>query len=147
MRLNWGTAIAAVYTVFAACTMAFVAFAMAHPVQLVDEQYYASSLRHDERRAAVENAATLMPGLVRVAADGRRVTVVLPPAHARDARGLVRLYRPSDASADRSLPLAPDQGGRQAVSLDGLAQGRWVVQVEWTSGGRAFYHEATVTAR
>lgn len=147
MRLNWGTAIAAVYTVFAACTMAFVAFAMAHPVQLVDEQYYASSLRHDERRAAVENAATLAPGLVQVTADGRRVTVVLPAPHARDARGVVRLYRPSDASADRSVPLALDGEGRQPIPLDGLARGRWVVQVEWTSSGRAFYHEATVTAR
>lgn len=146
MRLNWGTGIALVYGVFAACTVGFVAFAMSRPVQLVDDDYYASSLRHDERRTAVENAAALAPHAVVADADGRGVTIALAPGQRGDARGEARLYRPSDASADRRVPLALDAGGRQRVSLDGLAPGRWVVQVEWTSGGRTFYREIAVTA-
>jgi hypothetical protein len=145
MRLNWGTGIALVYGLFAAGTVGFVAFAMSRPVQLVDEDYYASSLRHDERRAAIENAATLAPDAVSADADGRGVTIVLPPGQ-HDARGVATLYRPSDASADRQVPLALDATGRQRLSFDGLAAGRWVVQVAWTSGGRTFYREIGVTA-
>jgi nitrogen fixation protein FixH len=143
MRLNWGTGIALVYTVFAACTTAFVVFALNHPVQLVREDYYATSLQHDSRRAAIENADALAD-LMRVGDDGRSVTLALPVAHVGDAAGRVRLYRPSDSAADRSLALAPDAGGRQRVSLDGLAAGRWVVQLDWTSGGQAFYREVMV---
>ena len=146
MRLNWGTGIALVYTVFAACTTTFVVFALNHPVQLVSEDYYASSLQHDSRRTAIENAAALAD-LMRVGDDGRSVTLALPVAHVRDAAGRVRLYRPSDSAADRSLPLAPDAGGRQRVSLDGLAAGRWVVQLDWTSGGKTFYREVLVMVR
>lgn len=146
MRLNWGTGIALIYGVFAACTVGFVAFAMSQPVQLVDDDYYASSLRHDERRAAIENAAAIVPDAVVVEADGRAVTIVLPPGQVPDARGEARLYRPSDASADRRVPLALDAAGRQRLSLEGLTPGRWVVQLEWTSGGRTFYREAGVTA-
>lgn len=146
MRLNWGTGIALVYGVFAASTVGFVAFAMSRPVQLVDDDYYASSLRHDERRAAAENAAALAPDAVVVDADGRGVTIALPPGQLGDARGEARLYRPSDASADRRVPLALDAGGRQRLSFEGMAPGRWLVQLEWTSGGRTFYRETGVTA-
>ena len=103
MRLNWGTGIALVYGVFAACTVGFVAFAMSRPVQLVDDDYYASSMRHDERRTAIENAAAIVPDAVVVDADGRGVTIVLPLHQVPDARGEARLYRPSDASADRRI--------------------------------------------
>lgn len=142
MRFNWGTAIAIVYATFATCTAGFVAFAMHHPVELVSDDYYASSLRHDERRAAIENASRLETPVLSPAAGG--LTVVLPPTHAGDARGELRLYRPSDKSADRIWPLAVDADGRQDVPTAGVAAGSWILQLSWTSGGRAFYHEQRV---
>ena len=147
MQLNWGTGIALVYATFATCTMSFVGFAMRHPVDLVSEDYYGNSLRHDQRRTAIENAARLDSGVVTASDDGRVVTVAMPADQARGATGTARLYRPSDSAADRSIPLALDAGGRQRLSLDGMAAGRWIVQVAWTSGGRAFYREIQVMAR
>ncbi|MBK5298986.1 MAG: FixH family protein [Vicinamibacteria bacterium] len=147
MRFNWGTGIALVYGLFAACTTTFVVFAMRHPVQLVSEDYYARSLQHDDRRTAVENADALALDVARATAGGGELTIELPPIQARDARGAVRLYRPSDSAADRCVPLAVDAAGRQHVSLDGLVAGRWVVQIDWTSGGRSFYREVTVMVR
>lgn len=143
MRLSWGTGIAIAYGTFAACTTAFVAFAMHHPVQLVSEDYYASSLQHDQRRAAIENADRLGPGVLFVHDDGR-VGIAIPAALAREARGVLRLYRPSDASADRSVALALDPSGRQQVSLAGLRPGRWRAQLDWSSGGRSYYGELPV---
>ncbi|HEY0872074.1 MAG TPA: FixH family protein [Vicinamibacterales bacterium] len=147
MRLNWGTGIALVYGVFAASTVGFVAFAMHQPVDLVSEDYYGQSLRYDERRMALENAAALGPNLVTAAADGRIVTIAFPQDQARGTTGTARLYRPSDSSADRTVPLALDAGGRQQLSLEDLPPGRWIVQVTWSREGRTFYRELEVMAR
>ena len=37
--------------------------------------------------------------------------------------------------------------GHVAASLEGLAAGRWIVQVTWTREGRTFYRELEVMAR
>ncbi|HEX7088400.1 MAG TPA: FixH family protein [Vicinamibacterales bacterium] len=147
MRLHWGTAIAMVYGVFAIGTVGFVVFAAQYPVELVRDDYYAGALRHDERRAAIENAAALPAPVVAAGEDGRSVIVVLPEAQVADAVGTVTFYRPSDVAADRVVALAPDASGRQVLSLDGLEHGRWIVQVAWTSGGRSYYQELPVMVR
>jgi hypothetical protein len=142
MRFNWGTAITLVYATFATCTAGFVVFAMQHPVELVSDDYYASSLKHDEKRTAIENASRLdRPVLSAIAGE---LAVALPPAQAGDARGELRLYRPSDQSADRTWPLAVAADGSQRISTAGVAAGYWVMQLSWTSGGRAFYLEQAV---
>lgn len=147
MRLHWGTAIAMVYGTFAIGTIGFVVFAAHHPAQLVRDDYYAGALRHDEWRAAVEHAAALEAPVVTRGQDGGTVVVALPREHVSDAAGTVRLYRPADAGADRDVALAPDASGRQQVPLEGLARGRWIVQVAWTSAGRAYYRELPVMVR
>ncbi len=147
MRLHWGTAIAMVYGAFAISTVGFVVFAAQYPVELVRDDYYAGALRHDERRAAVENATALGAPVVSAGEDGRSVIVALPEEQAADAAGTVRLYRPADSAADRLVGLTPDASGRQALRLDDLGSGRWIVQVAWTSGGRSYYQELPVMLR
>jgi hypothetical protein len=145
MRVNWGTAIALVYAIFASGTVGFVAFALQHPVQLVSEDYYGESLAHDSKRAAIENAGQL-PGTV-LGLDGEDIVVSIPPAQRSDARGDLRLYRPSDVAADRGWALALDDDGRQRFGTQGLARGRWIAQLSWSSGGRRFYRELPVVVR
>jgi hypothetical protein len=111
MRVNWGTAIALVYAIFASGTVGFVAFALQHPVQLVSEDYYGESLAHDSKRAAIENAGQL-PGTV-LGLDGEDL----------------------------------DDDGRQRFGTQGLARGRWIAQLSWSSGGRRFYRELPVVVR
>jgi nitrogen fixation protein FixH len=147
MRLNWGTGIALVYTLFAVSTMGFVVFAMQQRVDLVSEDYYARSLEYDERRTAVENAAALDPDAVTLTANGRTVTIAFAPDQTSGTEGSARLYRPSDSSADRTVPLTLDADGRQVLSLDGLAAGRWIVQVTWSRDGRTYYRELEVMVR
>lgn len=145
MRLNWGTAIAVVYAIFASGTVGFVAFALQHPVQLVSENYYGDSLAHDSKRAAIENADQLSAAVL--TADDDAIVVSIPRNQRTDAHGELRLYRPSDAAADRAWTLAFDGDGTQRVGTRELARGRWVAQLSWTSGGRRFYRELPVVLR
>ena len=142
LTLNWGTGIAAVYTVFAAATSGFVAFAMQRPVELVSDDYYARSLAQDGQMQALRNAAALTRAPELQQHDGS-VWLQLPPEHAA-AAGTITLYRASDARADRHEPLRLDETGRQRLRTDALLPGHWLVQVRWTSSGREFYVERPV---
>ena len=142
MRWHWGAAIAVTYAVFAAGTVGFVAFAIGRPDSLVSPEYYSRALAQDRRIAAVANAQALGSALdSRVADDGAMLVLQLPRAQSVTARGDVTLYRPSDETADRTMPLALDREGTQRLTLGGLAPGRWRLQVEWVVDGRPFYYE------
>jgi hypothetical protein len=148
IRWNWGTAIALVYGLFALTTMSFVAFAMSKPVDLVSADYYRRSLEQDARQAAVRNAQALGGAVtMETTASGDAVQIQLPAAHAADARGQITLYRPSNTGWDRVIPLALTHAARQDVSLTEAAAGRWMLQIEWTSGGTPFYYEQALTVR
>lgn len=142
-RIHWGLAIALVYAAFASATIAFVVFALRQPVDLVSADYYARSLRQDDRAAAERRAAAL-PAAIACRIDGGALTVTVPRDASRDAIGTLTLYRPSDGRADRVVPLALDQAGSQRVSLAGMARGRWQLQLDWAVGGVRYYHEQRV---
>ncbi len=144
VRVSWGTGMALVYGIFASSTVAVVVFAMSRPVDLVSPDYYQRSLEQDRRMAAVANARALGAAFELVVDEGARAIVIrLPPEHERTAAGIVTLYRPSDAAADRRVPFEP-LAGRQRVNVADLAAGRWMVQIEWTAEGRPFYAEMPV---
>lgn len=146
LRWNWGHSIAAAYTLFALTTIGFVVFAMDQRVDLVSTDYYEKSIALDARRAAEANARALGADFAITEADGgRAVTVRWPASATAGATGALTLYRPADAGADRKTPMAPDAAGTQRLALGDLAPGRWILQVEWTAGGRAFYAEREVT--
>src|SRR5207237_4363878 len=145
MKMHWGLGISLVYAVFAAATTGFVVFAMDQPVDLVNEDYYARAVRQDSRMMAIANTAALGAAFrADVAEDGRTLTLRWP-AGAQAESGSLSLYRPSDAAADRRVPLAL-HAQRQDVDLATLRPGRWVAQVEWQSQGRSYYAERTVVA-
>jgi hypothetical protein len=147
-RIHWGVAIGAVYTMFAASTIGFVVFAMSQPVDLVSADYYARALEHDAHVAATARADALGLTLTcRVSEDARTLVLELPGDLARTASGIVRLYRPSNGRADRTADLRLDAGGRQRLPLDGLARGRWTLQLEWRANGLAYYHEQSLDLR
>lgn len=146
-RFNWGTGIALTYTAFAAATSTFVAFAMDRRVDLVSPDYYAQSLQLDRRMEAERNALALGTTLSIAERSDRTIRVSLPRELAAAATGTIRLYRASSAPDDRELALAVNVDGYQDVALDGLAAGRWTVQVQWTALGRAYYVHRDVIAR
>jgi hypothetical protein len=148
MRLHWGTGIVLVYVTFAAATLAFVAFAIAHPAALVTDHYYQDATRHDERMAAIANAKAVGAD-VRVVGEGadRVALLEVSPQHAGRSQGTVTWYRASDASADRVADLAIDDAGRQRLSMDGLAAGHWRLKVQWEVDGRPFYLERVILVR
>jgi hypothetical protein len=143
LRLNWGTGIALAYAVFVIGTTGFVVFALGQPVELVSADYYSRSLTYDERLDAERHADALGDALRWTpASDGRALIITLP----RDQKvtGTLTLYRPSSVAADRVVPLAIDARGEQRLPFDGLASGRWILQMDWQAAGQRYYRENAV---
>jgi hypothetical protein len=148
LRWNWGTGIALVYSVFALATMGFVVFAMDQKVELVSTDYYQRGLQHDARMAAEANGAGLGDAFRIDTSDGDRAVVVTwSAATPRRGDGTVALYRPSDAAADASARVDPDPSGRQRIAIGEAPPGRWIVRVQWMSGGREYFVERSVTIK
>jgi hypothetical protein len=133
-----------VYGVFAVATTGVVAFAMRERVDLVSADYYEQAVGLDARRQAEARAAALGRGFAIMLEPSSQRVVIGWPADIAIESGTVTLYRPSDASKDRTIPVAADRGGRQEISLAGLAAGRWMVQVRWFAGGQPYYAEREV---
>jgi nitrogen fixation protein FixH len=145
LRVDWGVAIGVTYALFVGATVTFVTFAFTQPVELVSADYYQRSISHDARLEAARHADELGDTVrVSTVADGRALMVTLPRDHRSVVSGTLTLYRPSNAHADRVVPLTVDANGIQRVSLDGVAPGRWIVEMEWQAHGRRYYRQQAV---
>lgn len=145
LKWNWGHSIALAYGIFAASTVGFVVYAMEQRVDLVSTDYYEQSIALDAHRAAQANTRTLGSVFaIQQVTGSDQVTVQWPVG--MTASGAMTLYRPADATADRRVTIAPNAQGTQTISLAGLAAGRWVLKIEWSSGNRTFYAEREVLA-
>jgi hypothetical protein len=145
-RPSWGTGMALVYGLFAGSTIGLVAFAMAHPVDLVSADYYARSEAYDLQLAAMARTDALAdPVAWRLDAGSRTLALSLPPSHRALAEGTVTLYRPSAAGADRTFPLVVGRDGVARVSLDeGFDDGLWRARARWRVSGEDFYREDVI---
>lgn len=149
IRFHWGAGVALLYAAFATATLGFVAFAIAHPAALVSNDYYREATRHDRRIEATVNGRVAAAAVtIETDASGAPVAAVrIAPEHHGRAAGTVTWYRPSDASFDRTVPLALDAAGTQRITIGDLPAGHWRVKVEWEFDGRPFYLERSVMVR
>jgi nitrogen fixation protein FixH len=147
-RWHWGRGIALVYTTFAAGTVGMVVLATQQRVDLVAPDYYAQSLAHDARTAAIENARALGDAFtIDVSGDARTVRIAWPRDQIAGLSGAIVLYRPADASRDRTTAIAPDAAGAQTITLAGEPAGAWRLQVQWAAADRTFYAERALVVR
>jgi hypothetical protein len=145
-HVSWGVGVVLVYSVFAIGTLGFVVFAAEQKVDLVSSDYYERALTQDRRTAALERAASLGDAVaVDVSADSRTVSIRWPQA--REIRGSITLYRPSNSSADRVIQPQPNAHGQQDIDVSSAARGRWHVQLAWQEEAQEYYFERVVELR
>ena len=71
--------------------------------------------------------------------------MTFPPAFdPAGTQGTIRLFRPSNSSWDRSVPIALDAAGAQLIPGDKLIRGYWKVKIDWQSNGESYYFEQPI---
>lgn len=140
----WGWGIAAVYAVFAASTLGFVAFTMTHRVELVAPDYYRQELNYEQQIARQRRASNLTQQVTCLLTHDQKNIELRFPAGMKEISGKMHLYRPSDSLMDYEIQIAPDAEGRQLVPADRLTRGLWRAKITWQSQKQEYYEEFTL---
>ncbi|MBI5916209.1 MAG: FixH family protein [Bacteroidetes bacterium] len=142
MKLNWGTSIAIIYTVFAATMVGFVIKSRSFDHALVVDDYYAKDLAYQSQYDKLTNSRNLTNDLT-ISKTGENVQLAFPKEFSR-LEGEILFYRADDKSKDFTLKIAPDGQGEQLVPSGTLTPGRWTVKVDWQGDGKAFFKEEVI---
>ena len=141
LKVHWGLGIAVVYGLFVVSLLAFWAFASLQKVDLVAPDYYAKETKYQQQIDRLKRTKALNRQ-VQVRLDGSFLIVEMPEHNGIE--GSVLLYRPSNSAMDKEYPLLTDAHGRLELSLVGYTVGVWRVYVQWSSGGKEFFHEEVI---
>lgn len=139
MRINWGTKLIIVYSVFVTATLFMVYLCSKQKTELVAEDYYAKELKYQDVINSADNAKAsgIEIGLQQDAAN----IYLLMPKEVTVTNGSIEFYRPSDATRDMTIALQPDADGRQAISRQRFIKGVYTVKVNWQTDGKQLYAE------
>tara|TARA_B100000609_G_C16971936_1_gene309400 strand:+ start:109 stop:612 length:504 start_codon:yes stop_codon:yes gene_type:complete len=109
---------------------------------LVSSDYYAKEINYqtqiDRQKRTNMVADTMTLSYDRQSQD---LTFQLPAPHRQSivTNTKARLYRPSDASLDHSLPMTFDDTGTWHHSTADLDPGQWVLDVTWQLGTKDYF--------
>ena len=144
-RSWWPFALIAFFAVFIGWLGTFAVIAIRNSMDLVRPDYYEQGVRYQEQIDR-ENRTARLSDAVLISYDAAgNVALQLPAAQAaKSPAGTVRLYRPSDASLDRELPLAVNAAGHQVVDTTQLRRGNWKLRVTWRVEGEEFFSEQSI---
>jgi hypothetical protein len=146
MKFSWGTGILIFLIIFILAAAGFIFFAMRQDVNLVHEDYYEKGVDHsaqmevDARSQVFKDA--VQPGLE----EGSLVVHFSTSLAASIDSGNVLLYRPSDRNLDTNYPLDLSGNAFKIPKTD-LAMGRYILKLEWYSGGLEYNVDKAVEIR
>ena len=144
-RNPWPTAIILFFIGFFLFTAGLVVFASRQKMDLVRGDYYDEEIRYQEQLNRMNLTLPIADQVaIRYEATRQSIHIALPLDHGKKATGRIRLYRPSDESLDREIPLALDADGAQQVDASKLPSGLWKVRLYWTVEGKDYYFSDTV---
>lgn len=142
--MNWGWKIAVVYSLFVVLMLTFVFKASMQRNDLVTENYYAKEGDYSNNLTLAAKTASL--GTVEIEMGTSGIGIIFPE-NTLGIEGEVYLYRPSDERLDKKYPLKLATGENQFTLTDShFAPGKWLIKINWVSGGEAYYFEQAVIA-
>ncbi len=143
--MNWGYSITFSFIAFGLFIgyMAVVSFQQS--IDLVAEDYYQQEIAYQDHIDKVENTQGLSEKIV-VKQYQNHLSITFPEA-VKNISGQVVLFRPSDASLDKTFAVKPDAQNTQMIPTAILEKGMYKLKVDWNNGIKEFYTEETIFIR
>lgn len=138
MKINWGTGIVIFFIIFISLAVSFIVFSFRQKQDLVDEDYYQKGAAYSVQMA-INQRSEIYSDSVRVYVAGEFVQVDLCKSLSVniDSINLV-FFRPSDKDLDFSCALDLNPDTEIKVARSNLANGRYLVKLNWQMDGNAF---------
>ncbi len=144
MKLNWGSGIAIVISIFTIAGLSFIYFAFNQDVNLVKDNYYQDEIKYQDRIEEIERTSQLSDKL-EIKIDNGNILFSFPKnINSRSIKGNILLYRPSDRRHDIFFPIELDSLSKQIKSTDNLVAGMWKAQVKWNVDTVSYYTEKII---
>lgn len=141
MKFNWGTGIALTYATFAIIMISMVFVSRRYDPVLVQKDYYNLDLNYQARLDKKQHASELAaPPVVRFDLAGKSIEVLMP-ADMRSATGTAKCYRSATTREDFTVKIENQQ--QLSIPADNLTPGRWHIELDWESDGKAYFYETT----
>lgn len=143
--MNWGYGILGVIIVFLVSMMGMVYVASQQTNDMMDKDYYARELRHQQIIDATHNLQAVATDQLILQSQAGQLRIALPPAtYQQLSKGTIELLKPNDRQKDLVLPLLPDANGIQNINDRRLVQGFYRARLSWENEGKAYYHEQDI---
>ncbi|MGB5107355.1 MAG: FixH family protein [Candidatus Zixiibacteriota bacterium] len=142
-KSRWGVGIAVVYGAFVLAVLGTVAASRFQQVDLVSRDYYDKEIKYQEQIEKLKRSRPAESQLAIENNDIEKALVVRLPAgiEAAAVTGKLRLFRPSNASLDRSFDLKFDDTAADRLEYGDLARGMWKIKVDWQLDTLQYYQE------
>lgn len=141
--MNWGVKIIFAYIGFAILVITLVTICMKQDVSLVAFDYYKQEIAYQDQIDRINNYSNLEQ-LPEISFDRQSQQLSINFSKGISVpidEGQVHLFRPSDASLDRTFEIKLGSNGLQTLDLNLLTKGLWKIKLNWSQGDRQFYHE------
>ena len=132
--------IIAVFVSFALFIGYMVYYAFQVDVNLVQEDYYQESTKHDEHLEEIKRSEKIK---IELFFDEKKSEIVfgLPSEIESDnVSGEVHFYRPSDGKLDFKVPIELNNG-KQFLSTKKIIKGKWSVKVRFNFNNQNYFKE------
>ncbi|MFY7840914.1 MAG: FixH family protein [Lacibacter sp.] len=147
MTLNWGHKVTLGFSAFVVFMFFMVYKSMHTDFQLVSKEYYKDELAYQQVIDGT-NRANQLSTAVSIAQNNETVTIQLPEElKGKKISGNIWLYCPTDDKKDQRLTLTADADARLQIERKTIAAGNYVVKINWTADGTAFYNEQALTVK
>ena len=142
--MNWGHKIIFSFVAFMIFLGILVYKSFQSKVNLVSQDYYKQEIVYQDQINKIENELALEKSVSIVHNSRLNELLIIFPRELEVKTSRLTLYRPSDASMDRSWNLQLDQENADKISTESLSGGLWQVQVEWSDQSNSYYKEQNI---
>ena len=142
--MNWGHKIIFSFVAFMIFLGILVYRSFQSKVNLVSQDYYKQEIVYQDQINKIENELALEKSVSIVHNSRLNELLIIFPRELEVKTSRLTLYRPSDASMDRSWNLQLDQENADIISTESLSGGLWQVQVEWSDQSNSYYKEQNI---
>lgn len=143
--MSWGIKITILYTGFVMLISSMVIISSLNKSELVATDYYEQELNYQHRIDAMKNEKTLKVTIDYQLIDTGIILRFPGTEIAKDFKGNIILFRPSDASKDLNLKLNFNQNGEQVIPRSSLQKGIYKMCLSWKNNSVTYYKERIIT--
>ncbi len=144
MKLNWGTGITVVYSVFAIGMLGLAIRSARSPVLLVKKNYYDDDINYQRILDKKQNTLALQND-VEIGYSPEKSDVQFQfPLKCPNPTGTITFFRPSAMALDTIFNIKTDSTNKMTINIAGFEQGLWRILIDWKSLNKTFYKDEKI---